>query len=196
MPAGDERKPVTVLFADVAGSTELATRHDPEHLRALLAAFFDEMRQQVEAYGGTVEKDAGDAVVAVFGVPQVHEDDPERAVRAAVAMRDGLAQLNPMFEQEYGVSLALRIGVATGEAVASSRPVPNLAARLQSLTDGITLSEETHRLVAPLLDAEPTGPHQLKGFARPVAGPRHLRRDRGHGMVGRGGRPGGRSALT
>jgi class 3 adenylate cyclase len=177
MPAGDERKPVTVLFADVAGSTELATRHDPEHLRALLAAFFDEMRQQVEAYGGTVEKYAGDAVVAVFGVPQVHEDDAERAVRTAVAMRDGLAQLNPMFEQEYGVRLALRIGVATGEAVAASRPVsefmvtgdvPNLAARLQSLADGITLSEETHRLVAALLDAEPTGPHQLKGFARPV----------------------------
>jgi class 3 adenylate cyclase len=83
MPAGDERKPVTVLFAEVASSTELATRHDPEHLRALLAAFFDEMRQQVEAYGGTVEKYAGDAVVAVFGVPQVHEDDAERAVRAA-----------------------------------------------------------------------------------------------------------------
>ncbi len=177
MPAADERKPVTVLFADIAGSTELATRHDPEHLRALLSAFFDEMRQQIEAYGGMVEKYAGDAVVAVFGVPQVHEDDAERAVRAAVAMRDALDQLNPMFEQEYGVRLSLRLGVATGEAVASIAPareflvtgeVPNLAARLQSVADSIAVSEETYRLLGPLLDAEPSGPHVLKGFSQPV----------------------------
>ncbi len=177
MAATDERKPVTVLFADLAGSTELATRHDPEHLRALLSAFFDEMRQQIESYGGTVEKYAGDAIMAVFGVPQVHEDDAERAVRAALAMRDSLAQLNPMFEQEYGVRLALRIGIATGEAVAAATEsreflvtgeVPNLAARLQSVADGIVLSEETYRLVAPILEAEPTGPHSLKGFSEPV----------------------------
>ncbi len=73
MPSSDERKPVTVLFADLAGSTELATRHDAEALRALLAAFFEEMRHQIEAFGGTVEKFAGDAVLAVFGVPAVHE---------------------------------------------------------------------------------------------------------------------------
>jgi class 3 adenylate cyclase len=178
MPGVDERKPVTVLFADLAGSTELATRHDAEPLRALLAAFFEEMRHQIEAFGGTVEKFAGDAVMAVFGVPAVHEDDAERAVRAAVAMRDAVAQLNPMFEQEYGVRLALRIGVATGEAVAASRPatdfmvtgeVPNLAARLQSIADPIAISEETYRLLAALLDAERTGPHVLKGFERPVA---------------------------
>ena len=77
----DERKPVTVLFADLAGSTELATRHDPEQLRAMLAAFFDEMREQIEAFGGTVEKYAGDAIMAVFGVPRVSEDDAERALR-------------------------------------------------------------------------------------------------------------------
>ena len=177
MPA-DERKPVTVLFADLVGSTELATRHDPESLRTLLSAFFDEMRQQIEAYGGTVEKYAGDAVMAVFGVPHVHEDDAERAVRAAVAMRDALAELNPMFEQEYGVRLTLRIGVATGEAVAASGAVsefmvtgevPNLAARLQSMTDGIVVSEETYRLLEPLLQAERLGPQSLKGFPQPVA---------------------------
>ncbi len=83
MPASDERKPVTVLFADLAGSAELATRHDPEPLRALLSAFFDKMRQQIEAFGGTVEKYAGDAIMAVFGVPRVNEDDAERAARAA-----------------------------------------------------------------------------------------------------------------
>src|SRR5262245_61240515 len=119
MAAGDERKPVTVLFADLAGSTELASRHDPEHLRAILSAFFEEMRQQIEAFGGTVEKYAGDAIMAVFGVPRVGEDDAERAVRAAVAMRGSLDQLNPMFEQEYGVRLSLRVGIATGEAVAT-----------------------------------------------------------------------------
>ena len=174
---GDERKLVTVLFADVAGSTELATRHDAEALRALLSAFFQEMRQRIEAFDGTVEKFAGDAVMAVFGVPTVHEDDAERAVRAAVAMRDAMAELNPLFEQEYGVRLTLRIGVATGEAVAASRPareflvtgeVPNLAARLQSIADPIAISEETYRPLMPLLDAERTGPHVLKGFERPV----------------------------
>src|SRR5688572_6619491 len=122
MAISDERKVVTVLFADVVGSTELATTHDAEPLRALLAAFFDEMRQQIEAYGGTVEKFAGDAVMAVFGVPAVHEDDAERAVRAAVAMRDAVEQLNPMFEHEYGVRLAIRIGIATGDTVAASGP--------------------------------------------------------------------------
>src|SRR5687767_15904613 len=117
MAISDERKVVTVLFADVVGSTELATTHDAEPLRALLSAFFDEMRQQIEAFGGTVEKFAGDAVMAVFGVPRVNEDDAERAVRAAFAMQESLAQLNPMFEQEYGTRLVLRIGIATGEAV-------------------------------------------------------------------------------
>jgi class 3 adenylate cyclase len=116
MAATDERKPVTVLFADLAGSTELASQHDPEELRALLSAFFDEMRQQIEAFGGTVEKFAGDAIMAVFGVPRLNEDDAERAVRAAFAMQESLVQLNPMFEQEYGARLVLRIGIATGEA--------------------------------------------------------------------------------
>ena len=112
---GDERKLVTVVFADVAGSTELATRHDAEALRALLSAFFQEMRQRIEAFDGTVEKYAGDAIMAVFGVPRVHEDDVERVIRAAVAMQESLAQLNPVFEQEYGVRLELRVCIATGD---------------------------------------------------------------------------------
>jgi class 3 adenylate cyclase/tetratricopeptide (TPR) repeat protein len=177
MPAGEERKLVTVLFADLAGSTELAVRQDPEQLRSLLSAFFDEMRQQIEAFGGTVEKYAGDAVMAVFGVPQIHEDDAERAVRAAFAMQESLAQLNPMFEQEYGVRLVLRLGVATGEAVAASRAVselmvtgevPNLAARLQATGDGITVSETTRRLLGARLEAEPLEALSLKGFPGPV----------------------------
>jgi len=151
MGAEEERKPVTVLFADLAGSTELATGRDPEWLRSLLTTFFEDMAHQVSLFGGTVEKYAGDAVMAVFGVPRVHEDDAERAVRAAFAMQDSLAQLNPMFEQEHGARLTLRIGIATGEAVAVTGEarefmvtgeVPNLAARLQSTAAGI-VSERT-----------------------------------------------------
>ena len=95
MPPSEERKLVTVLFADLARSTELAVRQDPEQLRSLLSAFFEEMAQQIRAFGGAVEKYAGDAIMAVFGVPQVHEDDAERAVRAALAMQESLVQLNP-----------------------------------------------------------------------------------------------------
>jgi class 3 adenylate cyclase/tetratricopeptide (TPR) repeat protein len=177
MPPSEERKLVTVLFADLVGSTELAVRQDPEQLRALLSAFFDEMTHQIRAFGGIVEKYAGDAIMAVFGVPQVHEDDAERAVRAALAMRESLVQLNPMFEQEYGARLDLRVGIATGEAVAVTEPtrelmvtgeVTNLAARLQSAALGIVVCSETLRLVRPLVESEPVGPLSLKGFPAPV----------------------------
>ena len=177
MSPSEERKLVTVLFGDLARSTELVVRQDPEQLRSLLSAFFEEMAQQIRAFGGVVEKYAGDAIMAVFGVPQVHEDDAERAVRAAVAMQESLAQLNPMFEQEYGARLELRVGIATGEAVAvteSTREfmvtgeVANLASRLQSAASGIVVSTETLRLVRPLVESEELGPLSLKGFPTPV----------------------------
>ena len=177
MSPSEERKLVTVLFADLAGSTELSARHDPEQLRALLSAFFEEMAQQIRAFGGVVEKYAGDAIMAVFGVPQVHEDDAERAVRAAVAMRESLGQLNPMFEQEYGDRLELRVGIATGEAVAVTDPtrelmvtgeVTNLAARLQTAAIGVVVSAETYRHVRALVDTESLGPLSLKGFPVPI----------------------------
>jgi len=189
----DERKLVTVLFADLAGSTELVARHDPERIRALLAAFFEEMAEQVRVLGGTVEKYAGDAIMAVFGVPRVHEDDAERAVRAALGMNESLAQLNPMFEQEHGASLELRVGIASGEAVAAAGEarefmvtgeVANLAARLQSASPGIVISEQTHRLVGRLLEAEPLPPLALKGFADTVT----AYRVKGLGRAEAGGR--------
>ena len=195
----DERKPVTVLFADLVGSTELATRRDPEQLRAMLAAFFDEMREQIQAFGGTVEKYAGDAVMAVFGVPRVSEDDAERAVRAALAMRQSLEQLNPLFEKGYGVRLDLRVGVATGEAVAAAGPadqlmvtgeVANLAARLQSAAEGVVVSEETYRILDPLLEAEPMRALVLKGFPRPITAYRVT------AMRTAGGRPRGIPGLS
>src|SRR5262249_57988293 len=95
MPSSEERKLVTVLFADLAGSTELAVQQDPEQLRALLSSFFEEMAQQIRNFGGVVEKYAGDAIMAGFGVPQGHEDDAERAIRAAPAMRGRPGELRP-----------------------------------------------------------------------------------------------------
>src|SRR6201987_4496304 len=103
----EQRKTVTILFCDVAGSTELGESTDPEALRALLARYFDQMKEIVERHGGTVEKFIGDAVMAVFGVPSVHEDDALRACRAAVEMRDALPELG----------IRGRIGVNTGEVV-------------------------------------------------------------------------------
>ncbi len=177
MAATEERKLVTVLFADLAGSTEMAVRLDPEALRALLSAFFQEMAQQIRAFGGTVEKYAGDAILAVFGVPDVHEDDAERAVRAALSMQQSLDELNPSLEEEHGTRLALRVGVATEEAVAATQaagefmvsgPVAFLAARLQQLALGIVVSAETQAMLGPLLECSPLGPVALKGFPEPV----------------------------
>src|SRR5207247_247553 len=112
-----ERKVVTVLIADLAASTELAARTDPEDLRAVLRPFFEAMVEEIDRFGGTVEKFIGDAVVAVFGAPVAHEDDPERAVRAALAMHGRLGRVNDEIEASSGVLLAMRIGINTGEVV-------------------------------------------------------------------------------
>ena len=107
-PGGDAetRKVVTVVFTDVAGSTALGEQLDPESLRRVMWRYFDTMQATLERHGGTVEKFIGDAVVAVFGVPAVHEDDALRAVRAACEMRDALDRLNVELASEYGVRLA------------------------------------------------------------------------------------------
>jgi class 3 adenylate cyclase len=138
---GEERKLVTVLFADVTGSTRLGERLDPEQLRDVMSSFFDAMRREIEAEGGTVEKFIGDAVMAAFGVPAAHEDDPARALRAALRMRDRLQELNQRLQHRYGVSLEMRIGINTGEVLAVTAPRPgeamvagdavNVAARLE-----------------------------------------------------------------
>src|SRR5262249_30856954 len=141
----EERKVVTVLFCDLVGFTQRAEDLDPEDVRALLSGYHERVRGELERFGGTVEKFAGDAVMALFGAPRVHEDDPERAVRAALAIRDG-------------AGLAVRIGITTGETLVSlgARPesgegmasgdVVNTASRLQA-TDreyGILVDETTH----------------------------------------------------
>src|SRR5881397_144939 len=106
-PAREQRKTVTVLFCDLTGSTSLGESLDPESLRALLARYFERMKAIVERHGGTVEKFIGDAVMAVFGIPQLHEDDALRAVRAALEMRKAMPELG----------VQARIGVTTGEVV-------------------------------------------------------------------------------
>jgi class 3 adenylate cyclase/tetratricopeptide (TPR) repeat protein len=177
--SAEERRVVTVLFADVTGSTELGERLDPEHLREVMASYFAAMREEIEAEGGTVEKFIGDAVMAVFGVPAAHEDDPIRALRAALRMRERLDDVNDGLMATRGVTLQIRIGVNTGEVLASVDPQPgepmvtgdavNVAARLQSAAEpgGILASERTARGARGFRFGEATS-LDLKGKGQPV----------------------------
>ena len=108
------RRTVTVLFADVADSTPLGERLDAESLRSVMSRWFERMSAVLESHGGTVEKFIGDAVMAVFGIPELHEDDALRAVRAASELRRALADLNDELERELGVRIGIRVGVNTG----------------------------------------------------------------------------------
>jgi hypothetical protein len=117
-PAHEVRKLVSILFCDLKGSTSLGETLDPESLREVMNRYFEVMSAAITQHGGTIEKYIGDAVMAVFGLPRVHEDDALRAVRAAQAMQDGLKELNVEFMETYGVTLANRIGVNTGGVVA------------------------------------------------------------------------------
>ncbi len=168
------RKTVTVVFSDLKGSTALAERLDTEALREVLNQYFNAMRAVLERHGGTVEKYIGDAVMAVFGLPQLHEDDAMRAVRAAAEMQEELVGLNARFEEVYGIRIENRTGVNTGEVVAGDVSVGhrlvtgdtvNVAARLEqnAPTMEILLGEPTYRLVKDGVDAEPVEPLELKG---------------------------------
>jgi class 3 adenylate cyclase len=178
VPAREARKTVTVLFCDVTGSTELGERLDPESLRGAMERYFDRMQAVLEAHGGTVEKFIGDAIMAVFGVPRIHEDDAVRAVRAAAEMREALADLNSDLEAELGITIVVRTGINTGEVVAGDRgdqrlvtgDAVNTAARLeQAATPGeILIGERTFELARDALDAEPVDPLALKGKAEAV----------------------------
>ena len=156
-----------MLFCDLAGSTALGESTDPEALRALLARYFDRMRGIVEHHGGSVEKFIGDAVMAVFGVPVVHEDDALRACRAALGMRAALPELG----------IEGRIGVNTGEVVAGTEErlatgdAVNVAARLeQAAAPGeVLIGAETVRLAQDAIEADPVEPLALKGKSEPVA---------------------------
>jgi len=165
-PAREVRKTVTVVFCDVTGSTALGERVDPETLRRTMGRYFDEMRAILERHGGTVEKFIGDAVMAVFGIPQVHEDDALRAVRAAAEMRDAMS----------GLELDARIGVNTGEVVTGdgetlvTGDAVNVAARLeQAAAPGeVLIGAGTLGLVRAAVITEAIEPLELKGKSEPV----------------------------
>ena len=180
------RKLVSVVFCDLAGSTSLGETLDSESLRALMTRYFEEMRRVLEAHGGVVEKYIGDAVMAVFGLPVVREDDALRAVAAAYGMRTALERLNDELEGGWGVRLTSRIGVNTGEVVAGDPSVEehlvvgdavNVAARLEQAAGGmeILIGPLTHRLVRESVEVEPVEPLELKGKAERVPAYRLLR---------------------
>jgi class 3 adenylate cyclase/tetratricopeptide (TPR) repeat protein len=171
------RKTVTFVFTDVVGSTSLGERLDPELLRRVMTTYFDRMRGVLERHGGTVEKYIGDAVVAVFGIPELREDDALRAVRAATEMRDALQELNRELDERHGVRIEARTGVNTGEVLAEearadapmTADAANTAARLeQSAAPGdILIGDATYRLVRDAVSVEPAGPLELKGKSGP-----------------------------
>jgi class 3 adenylate cyclase/tetratricopeptide (TPR) repeat protein len=174
--ASEQRKTVTVLFCDVTGSTALGERLDPESLRGVLARYFDLARLIVERHGGSVEKFIGDAVMAVFGIPVLHEDDALRAVRAAAELRDGLGELNEGLLRDYGTTLELRIGVNTGEVVTGTEErlatgdAVNVAARLEQAAQPgeVLLGAETRALVRDAALVEAVQPLELRGKAAAV----------------------------
>src|ERR671922_545043 len=178
-PSAEERKGVSVLFADLVGSTSRAEHLDPEDVRRLLDVFHVRLKGELERYGGTVEKYIGDAVMALFGAPRAHEDDPERAVHAALSLREAIGELNAA-EPELG--LQLRVGVATGVAFVNLEASPaagesmaagdvvNTAARLQAAApvDGILVDEATRRGSREAIDFREADPVRARGKSEAV----------------------------
>jgi adenylate cyclase len=176
----ENRRLVTVLFADIIGSTPLGERLDPEDLRRILASFFAALAHEIQRYGGTVDKFIGDAVMAVFGAPVAHEDDAERAISAGIAMQAAIGQLNEDLQRRYGQRLALRVGINTGEVVAGLLSgemqaytvvgdTVNTARRFESAAEpgSILVGQATRELTRRAFDFEALPPLVLKGKAEP-----------------------------
>ncbi|MBA3688032.1 MAG: AAA family ATPase [Chloroflexi bacterium] len=170
---------VTVMFIDAVSSTTLGEQMDPESLRAVLTRYFDVMRDAIDAHGGVVEKFIGDAVLAVFGEPTVHEDDALRACRAAMGINRRLAEIEPQIRADLGVAIEWRMGINTGpvlagEVVSGQRIVTgdavNVAARLEAAASPgeIVIGAVTYALVRDAVTAEPLAPLKLKGKSEPV----------------------------
>jgi class 3 adenylate cyclase/tetratricopeptide (TPR) repeat protein len=175
---GMARKTVSIVFCDVVGSTPMGDELDPETVRRVMTRFFEEMRRVLERHGGTVEKYVGDAVMAVFGIPKLHEDDALRAARAAADMRSALTSLNEDLERTAGVSITTRTGVNTGEVfVSGSAAGPaivgdavNVAARLQQAAapGEILLGRATYQLIRDFVTVDEASSLVLKGKRLPV----------------------------
>jgi class 3 adenylate cyclase/tetratricopeptide (TPR) repeat protein len=170
----EERKTVTVLFADLVGFTSQAEELDPEDVRRLLQPYYARLRQELERHGGTVEKFIGDAVMALFGAPLAHEDDPERAVRAALAIRDAIAEADSPLQVRIAVNtgealIALGARPAEGEGMASG-DVVNTAARIQTAApvNGVLVGESTYRATNQSIEYRDAEPIQAKGKVEPV----------------------------
>ena len=180
---------MTVLFSDIAGSTELGQQLDPELLREILGRYFDQVRTLIERHGGNVEKFIGDAVMGVFGIPRIHEDDALRAVRAAGEIVDALSVLNDELATAHGVRIQTRTGVNTGEVIVGDPSgeilvtgiAVNVAARLEQAAQpgDVLIGPETYRLVRDAVLAEPVEPLTLKGVSEPVVAYRVLKVDPG-----------------
>ncbi|HET8894246.1 MAG TPA: AAA family ATPase [Gaiellaceae bacterium] len=170
----EERKVVTVLFTDLVGFTGRAEELDPEDVRAMLSPYYARLREQIEQRGGTVEKFIGDAVMAVFGAPVAHEDDPVRAVLTALAIRDAVKESSPDLQIRTAVNtgealVALDANPSAGEAIASG-DVVNTTARLQTAapTDGILVGEATYRATRHVIEYQEAEPVDAKGKAKPI----------------------------
>ena len=181
-----ERRQVTVLFSDLVGSTQLATRLDPEDLNSLLRAYQKVSAEVIERFGGNTGQYLGDGILAYFGYPEAHENDPERAVHAGLGIVKGASRL----EITSGDTLAVRVGIATGLVVAGDHDAdgdasassvvgetPNLAARLQSLAtpNSVVIAPSTRHLIGSMFEYESLGEHALKGFDEPVQSYRVVR---------------------
>jgi class 3 adenylate cyclase len=177
-PVEAERRQLTVLFADLVGSTELSARLDPEDVRAVIAAYQTACSGVIRRYEGHIARYMGDGVLAYFGWPRAHEDGAERAVRAGLELARTIGEL-----MTVGGPLAARVGIATGLVVVGDLAgefaeegavvgeTPNLAARLQALAapGSVVIAEATQRLVGGLFELDEVGPQRLKGFGKPLA---------------------------
>ena len=176
-PADEERKVVTVLFCDLVGFTARSDQADPEDVGAMLRPYHVRLRREIERFGGTLDKFIGDAVMAVFGAPAAHEDDPERAVRCAARLLEAIVELNAT---QPALALSVRIGITTGEALVVLQPggetegvvgdVVNTASRLQGVApvNGVLVGEGTWRATRALFAYEELAPVRVKGKAQPV----------------------------
>jgi class 3 adenylate cyclase len=170
-----ERRPITVMFCDLVGSTSLAARLDPEDWRNLVNAYLDEASAAVTALGGHVLKRLGDGLMALFGYPQAQENDAERAVRAALAIQRALAEINAKNAAKGAPELSARIGLETGPVVVEATgevfgDAPNVAARVQAAAEpgSVLVTMNVQRQVAGLFVAEEQGARELKGVNEPV----------------------------
>jgi class 3 adenylate cyclase/predicted ATPase len=178
-----ERRQLTVMFCDLVGSTALSTKLDPEDMREVITSFQDTCREAIQRYAGFIARYMGDGILVYFGYPQAHEDDGERAVRAALAIVRSMAELNAGIGRRYEIVLAVRIGVATGSVVVGNivgegaaeeaavvGETPNLAARLQGVAEPnqVMVASVTQRLLGGLFEYEDLGTLELKGIEQPV----------------------------